>query len=159
MARDAAPELRAVERHGGKRSSLVQILHETQREYRYLPEEALRNIAERMQIPLTDIYGVVTFFKAFSLEPKGKHDITLCMGTACHVRNAESILGEARRTLGIDAGETSEDGLFSLETVNCVGACAIGPIMVVDGVYHGQMTATKTKRLLKKLAREEGCER
>ena len=159
MAHESAPELQAVEKYGGKRSSLVQILHETQREYRYLPERALRNIAARMDIPLTDIYGVVTFFKAFSLQPKGRHTVTLCMGTACHVRNAEAILGEAKRTLGIAAGETTEDMLFSLETVNCLGACAIGPILVVDGAYHGQMTAVKTKSLLKKLAGEGGCGR
>lgn len=159
MAHEPAPELKAVEKYGCRRSSLIQILHETQREYRYLPEHALRNISAAMDISLTDIYGVATFFKAFSLEPKGKHTITLCMGTACHVRNSDGLLSEVSRFLGIGAGETTEDMLFTLETVNCLGACAIGPILVVDGVYHGQMTLAKTKSLLNRLAKEEGFER
>lgn len=159
MARKKAPELKAVEKYGGKRSCLIQILHETQKEYRYLPEPALRNISEAMDIPLTDIYGVATFFKAFSLEPKGKHMVTCCMGTACHVRNSSGLLDEARRFLGIDAGETTKDLLFSLETVNCLGACAIGPIVVVDGTYYGQMTPSKMEKLLKDLAKKEGVKK
>lgn len=158
MAKKRTPELEAVERHGGKRSSLIQILHETQREYRYLPEPALRNISEAMGVPLTDIYGVATFFKAFSLEPKGKHVITCCMGTACHVRNSPGVLDELRRTLGIEPGETTEDMMFTLETVNCLGACALGPVVVVDGKYHGEVTPAKVKKILKEVAREEGGE-
>lgn len=157
MARKKAPELQAVERYGGRRSCLIQILHDTQREYRYLPEPALRNISEALGIPLTDIYGVATFFKAFSLEPKGKHVVTCCMGTACHVRNSPGVLDELRRTLGIEPGETTEDMLFSLETVNCLGACALGPVVVIDGKYYGEVTPAKVKKILKEV--EKGKER
>lgn len=158
MVKKRTPELEAVKKYGGKRSCLIQILHEVQREYRYLPEPALRNISEAMDIPLTDIYGVATFFKAFSLEPKGKHVITCCMGTACHVRNSPGVLDELRRTLGIEPSETTEDMMFTLETVNCLGACALGPVVVVDGKYHGEVTPAKVKKILKEVAREEGGE-
>lgn len=147
--------MKAVEKYGAKRSSLIQILHETQREYRYLPEQALRNISSLMDIPLTDIYGVATFFKAFSLEPKGKHTVVCCMGTACHVRNSPGVLDELKRILGIEPGGTTEDMLFSLETVNCLGACALGPVVVIDGKYHGEMTPSRVKKLLKQVVEEE----
>lgn len=158
MAKELAPEQKAVEKYGGKRSCLIQILHETQREYRYLPEQALRNISALTGIPLTDIYGVATFFKAFSLEPKGKHMITCCMGTACHVRNSQGVLDELRRTLKIEPGGTTPDMLFSLETVNCLGACALGPVVVIDGKYHGEMTPAKVKKVLKETAEKGGDE-
>ncbi len=155
IAIDAAIE-RAFEKYGNERSSLIPVLHEIQNEYRYLPEEALRTISEEMNISLVDVYGVATFFRAFSLKPKGKHSIVLCMGTACHVRNSRGLLDEARRFLGIEPGETTEDMMFTLETVNCLGACALGPVAVIDGEYHGQMTPAKMERLLKKMAKEEG---
>ena len=117
---------------------------------------ALRNVAAMLDISLVDVYGVATYFRSFSLEPKGKHVVTCCLGTACHVRNAGGVLGEAKRHLGIEAGETTEDMLFSLETVNCLGACAMGPIVVVDGDYHAEMTPAKVKKVLKKVADEEG---
>ncbi len=156
MEEDVRPEVQVMERYGYERSYLISILHEVQKEYQYLPEQALRNVAAGMGISLVDIYGVATFFKAFSLKPKGKHSIVLCMGTACHVRNSRGLLEEARRFLGIEPGDTTDDLLFSLDTVNCLGACALGPIAVIDGEYHGQMTPAKMERLLKKLAKEEG---
>jgi NADH-quinone oxidoreductase subunit E len=156
MTDDISPEVSVVEKYGRERSYLIQILHEVQREYSYLPEEVLRNIATMMDVSLVDVYGVATFFKAFSLEPKGKHLVTCCMGTACHVRNSTGVLEEAKRFLGIDPGETTEDMLFSLETVNCLGACAMGPIVVVDNKYHGEMTPAKVKKVLKDVEKEEG---
>jgi NADH-quinone oxidoreductase subunit E len=156
MKKELSPEVIAVEKHGAERSHLIRILHEVQREYNYLPEKALRNIAAMMDISLVDVYGVATFFRSFSLEPKGKHMVTCCMGTACHVRNSGGVLDEAKRYLGIEPGETTEDMLFSLETVNCLGACALGPVVVVDGKYYGEMTPAKVKKVLKKVADEEG---
>ncbi len=151
-----APELAAVEKYGGRRSCLIQILHETQREYHYLPEKALRNISKAMGIPMTDLYGVATFFKAFSLEPKGKHTITCCMGTACHVRNSQGVLDELRRCLGIEPGQTTDDMMFSLETVNCVGACALGPVVIIDGEYLGEVTPARAKKIVQRLMEGEG---
>ncbi|MBN2028094.1 MAG: NADH-quinone oxidoreductase subunit NuoE [Actinobacteria bacterium] len=150
-----SPTLTAIRKHGISRSNLIPILHEIQKEYRYLPEDALRSVAEIMDIPLVDVYGVATFFTSFSLEPKGKHQVTMCMGTACHVRRSGSVLEEAKRFLGIEPGETTEDMLFTLETVNCLGACALGPIVVIDGKYHGQVTPAKVKELLQDVADAE----
>jgi len=155
MTKQTIPELRAVEKYGSDRSFLIPILHEVQEEYSYLPEHALRNVASAMDISLVDVYGVATFFTSFSLEPKGKHLVTLCMGTACHVRNSRGLVDEVSRFLGVSPGETTSDMLFSFETVNCLGACALGPIAVVDGKYHGQMTATKLAKVLKKVAKDK----
>jgi NADH-quinone oxidoreductase subunit E len=106
-------------------------------------------VAQELNIPLIQVYGVATFFKAFSLEPRGEHLVCVCLGTACHVRGAQSVLDETERHLGIEAGHNTEDMKYSLETVNCLGACALGPLMVIDGEYHGQMTTAKVKKVLK----------
>jgi NADH-quinone oxidoreductase subunit E len=156
MKSDQSPEIKAIEKHGSDRTYLIQILHEVQREYRYLPETALRNIAAMLDISLVDVYGVATYFRSFSLEPKGKHMVTCCMGTACHVRNSGGVLDEAKRVLGVNAGETTEDMLFSLETVNCLGACAMGPIVVIDDKYHGEMTPSKVKKVLRDVETKGG---
>jgi NADH-quinone oxidoreductase subunit E len=132
------------------RSQLISILQDIQAEYRYLPRAALVQVAEAMTIPMTQVYSVATFFRSFSLTPRGKHTINVCTGTACHVRGAMRILEEMERELGINKGKTTEDMKFTLETVNCVGACALGPITVVDGEYTGQMKPDKVKTLLKK---------
>jgi len=140
-----------VDKHGGKKSALIGILHEIQTLHNYLPEEALRKVSERLGISLPHVYSVATFFRAFSLTPKGKHAIAVCMGTACHVRGGKRIAEELERELGIKAGETTKDLEFTLETVNCLGACALGPVVAVDGNYYGHMTTSKVKPLLKKL--------
>ena len=119
------------------RSSLIGILQAVNEEYKYLPEEALRNVSRRLRVPLSDVYHVATFYNAFSLQPRGKHVIKICMGTACHVRGAPRILEEFARRLGVAPGETTEDREFTLQTVNCLGACALGPVVVVDGHYFG----------------------
>jgi len=131
--------------------SLLSILHNIQREWGYLPEEKLREIAVMLGMPLIDVCGVATFYKSFSLTPKGRHQIKVCLGTACHVRGANRILKEVERKLGIKSGETSEDGEFSLETVMCLGCCAIGPVVVVDDRYYGRMTTTKLESMLMQL--------
>ena len=139
-----------VDRYGGKHDSVIAILQDVQSEYHYLPEHALRAVAGQLGLPLIQICGVATFFKAFSLKPRGEHTVTICLGTACHVRGAPAVLDEVKRQLGIEPGNTTDDMRFTLETVNCLGACALGPIMVIDGKYHGQMSSRKAKRVLKK---------
>ncbi len=127
---------------------LVSILQDIQVEYNYLPGEALMQVSQGLEVPLSRVYSVATFFKAFSLTPRGRHLINVCLGTACHVRGAVRILEGIERELGIKPGETTENLRFSLETVNCVGACALGPIVIIDGEYSGQMKTDKVKPLL-----------
>jgi NADH-quinone oxidoreductase subunit E len=131
--------------------SLITALEEIQERYRYLPPEALILASECLGVPLSQAYAVATFYNAFSLKPKGKHCMNVCMGTACHVRGSPQILERLEDKLNIHSGETTRDHLFTLETVNCLGACALGPIIVTDGEYSGQMTIQKTDRLLKRL--------
>jgi len=135
-------------------SSLLTVLEEVQDRYRYLPRDALILISERLDIPLSQVYSVATFYNAFSLKPQGRHKFQVCTGTACHVRGALQVLDRLETQLGIDAGETSPDLEYTLETVNCVGACALGPVVVADGSYARHMTASKVDRLLKQLKRE-----
>lgn len=127
---------------------LVSILQDIQAEYNYLPQEALKQVSRGLDVPLSQVYSVATFFKALSLTPRGRHLINVCLGTACHVRGAVRILETIERDLDIKAGETTQDLKFTLETVNCVGACALGPIVIVDGEYHGQMKTEKVKTIL-----------
>ncbi|MFC1998410.1 NAD(P)H-dependent oxidoreductase subunit E [Chloroflexota bacterium] len=129
---------------------LVPILQDIQAEENYLPKEALIQVGLGMGISLSQVYSVATFFKAFSMKPRGRHLVNVCMGTACHVRGAERVLEKIERDTGIDAGDSTDDGRFSLETVNCVGACALGPIVVIDGDYVGQMRSDKVEKMLKK---------
>ena len=128
---------------------LISILQDIQAEYNYLPQKALIHVSKRLNLSLTQVYGVATFFKAFSLTPKGKHIINICMGTACHVRASEDVLRRVEQELGIKSGGTTDDMQFSLETVNCLGACALGPIMVVDGEYYGNINTTKVTNVLR----------
>lgn len=127
---------------------LISILQDTQTEYNYLPKEALIQVSQGLGVTLSQVYSVATFFKSFSLKPRGRHLISVCLGTACHVRGAVRILEKIERELGINRGETAEDLKYTLETVNCVGACALGPIVIVDGEYSGQMKTNKVKPLL-----------
>jgi NADH-quinone oxidoreductase subunit E len=135
--------------------TLIAALEEIQARYHYLPAEALILASERLGVPLSQAYSVATFYNAFSLKPKGKHCLNVCMGTACHVRGSPHILDRLESKLGIGAGNTTHDHLFTLETVNCLGACALGPIVVTDGEYSGQMTTQKVDQLLKTLMRAE----
>ena len=130
---------------------LIHMLHDTQKKFGYIPAHSISQISRELKISESEIFGVLTFYKAFALKPRGKHLITICMGTACHVRGAPMILDEFERKLGIKAGETTEDNLFTLETVNCVGACALGPIAIADGDYHGQMKTREVDEIIKKL--------
>ena len=134
--------------HQRDKGMLVAILQDIQAEYNYLPREALEEAGRGLCVPLSQIYSVATFFKALSLEPRGRHLINVCLGTACHVRGAVRVLEAMERELAIGSGETTKDLRFTLETVNCVGACALGPVVIVDGEYHGQMKTEKAKDIL-----------
>ncbi len=140
-----------IARYGSDKSFLVPVLQDVQKELNYLPEEALREVARQLEVPESRVFEVATFYKAFSLEPRGKHVVSLCLGTACHVRGAPLIEGHIERVLGVKSGETTKDLQFTFETVNCLGACALGPVVVADGEYHGQMTIAKTTAVLRGL--------
>ncbi|HPQ80129.1 MAG TPA: NAD(P)H-dependent oxidoreductase subunit E [bacterium] len=142
---------RICENYSGKPEQLIGILQDVQRECNYLPREALERVGDRMGIPLSRVYAVATFFKAFSLEPRGKNHICVCMGTACHVRGAPKVLSEIEREIGVKAGETDKDLKYTLETVNCVGACALGPVVVANGEYHGKLDTQKVKKMVESL--------
>jgi len=137
-----------VNKYHCRHDSLVAMLQDIQDEYRYLPGEAIKMVSDLVGLPLIQVYGVSTFFKAFSLEPRGKHTCTVCMGTACHIRGAPKVLDELSRKLGIQPKQTTKDQEFTLETVNCLGACALGPIVVMDKKYYGQMKPGKVAGLL-----------
>jgi len=136
----------------GKRSALISILHDIQQQYKYLPNGALEKIAQKLQMDLPNIYGVATFYKSFSLTPKGKHSITLCLGTACHVRGGPKLLREVTKLLNIEPGQTTNDKMFSLYAVNCLGVCAIGPVMLVNKKYYGEMNPVKARKIIEKLS-------
>src|SRR5512136_2929250 len=138
-----------IDKYPNDASSLIQVLLEIQREYRWLSKEALEKVSKRLNAPLNRIQNIVTFYKAFSLIPKGRHEINVCTGTACHVRGAPRVLNAIEDAIGIKAGETDQDLKFTLETVNCVGCCALGPVIVVDGEYHGNMAPAKSEEVLK----------
>src|SRR5665647_3121075 len=128
----AATTRQIVKKHGGDKSALIAVLQDIQEALNYLPKEALKTAAKAMNIPVSRVYEVATFYTAFSLKPRGENIVKICMGTACHVRGAAAIQDKLERTLGIKPGETTADKKFSLETVNCVGACALGPVVVIN---------------------------
>jgi NADH-quinone oxidoreductase subunit E len=136
-------------------ASLIAVLEDIQARYRYLPFESLVLASERLGVPLSQAYSVATFYHAFSLRPKGKHCLHVCMGTACHVRGSPQVLDRLQTKLGVKPGGTTRDRQYTLETVNCLGACALGPIVVTDGEYSGQMTPQKVDTLLKRIVQAE----
>jgi NADH-quinone oxidoreductase subunit E len=138
-----------VDKYGGEKRALTALLLDIQGEYNYLPREALQRVAERIKLPLLQVYQVASFYKAFSLEPRGKHLVTVCLGTACHVRGGPRLVDQVERLLKLTPGQTTKDRQFTLETVNCLGCCALGPIIVVDGKYYGKMAASGVEKVLK----------
>jgi NADH-quinone oxidoreductase subunit E len=135
-------------RHTTGREELIPILQETQRAFRYLPEPAIRSIAQFLNIPVSVVYGVSTFYARFRLAPRGKKTIRVCRGTACHVRGAGKVLAELEKVLGIKAGETTPDNEYTLETVACVGACALAPVIMIDNETFRKMTPRKVAEVL-----------
>jgi NADH-quinone oxidoreductase subunit E len=144
------------EKSKGQKRVLIQVLQDIQDRYHWLPAEALEHVAHTLGVPLAQVYGVATFYKSFSLEPRGRHVCTLCLGTACHVRGGQALLEHFERKLGITAGRTTPDGKFTLERVNCLGACALAPLAVVDGHYYGRMSEAKADSVLAEIEREDG---
>jgi NADH-quinone oxidoreductase subunit E len=143
-----------IKKYGSDKSFIVPILQDVQREFNYLPKDALCAVSSQLSVPISRVYEVVTFYKAFSLKPKGRYQLTLCMGTACHVRGADLIARNVEDILGIREGDTTPDLEYSFETVGCLGACALGPILVVNGEYHGHMNIAKSTKILKKLGKK-----
>jgi NADH-quinone oxidoreductase subunit E len=129
-------------------TALIMILQEIQREFLHLPEQAMEQVSRRMDLSLSQVFGVATFYKAFSLEPRGRHHVCVCTGTACHVRNSQSILEKLERDLSVSRGQTSADGEVTLETVNCVGACALGPVVLLDGKHYGHLTVGDVEKVV-----------
>ena len=129
---------------------LVAILQQVQSVFNYLPEEAMHKVADQLNLPVSHIYAVATFYKAFSLTPRGDHQVHICTGTACHVRGAPMILGQLQRDLGIGEGETTDDLKFSLDTVRCVGCCSLAPVVRIDEETYGKVTQRQTSKILKK---------
>jgi NADH-quinone oxidoreductase subunit E len=140
--------LRVIAKYKGQRRALIPILQDIQDHFRWLSPEILDEVARDLDIPLAHVYSVATFYKSFSMAPRGRHLCTVCMGTACHVRGAATVLEHFERKLGILPGETSSDGEYTLERVNCLGACALAPLAIVDGRYYGRMTEAKADAAL-----------
>lgn len=138
-----------IESYKDKKELLISLLQDIQAECNYLPKEVLVDVSETLDIPLSQVFSVVTFFKAFSLKPRGRHLITICVGTACHVRASQRLVDKLERDYDLRPSSTTEDFRFTLETVNCLGCCALGPVVVVDGKYESQINADKLDRVLK----------
>lgn len=130
------------------KGELINVLHKTQGKIGYLPPEVQMIIAEELKIPVAKVYGVVTFYSFFTMTPKGKHPISICLGTACYVRGADNIVSEFSRLLGIKVGETTPDGLFSLDCLRCVGACGLAPVVLVGEKVYGRVTTDQVKHII-----------
>ena len=141
-----------LQKHRGKEGALIPILQETQELYGYLSEEVLNHLGKRLHIPTSRIFGVVTFYAQFYLTPRGRHTVRVCRGTACHVRGGKNIRKAVRQFLGIEENETTPDSKFTFETVACLGACALSPVLLVDKNYYGKLTPAKVEKVLKQYA-------
>ena len=136
------------EQFNNDKENLIMILQEIQRRYNYLPRPALTYLSEKMDVPLSQIYGVGTFYSTFSLEPRGKNIISICLGTACHVRGADRVHEIIEKNLGISAGQTTRDMQFTLESVRCIGCCSLGPVVKINEDIHGRVTPDKVKKII-----------
>ena len=139
-----------IDSYTDKKEQLISLLQDIQAEFNYVPQDVLIRVSQKLDIPLSQIFSVATFFRAFSLKPRGRHVGTVCLGTACHVRGGQRLVDKVERDYRIKPGETTEDMKFTLETVNCLGCCALGPVVVVDGKYSSQMNLDKLDRVLAK---------
>ena len=134
---------------------LIEVLQDMQAQFQYLPEDGLHIVAERLGVPLIEVFQIATFYKAFSLTPRGRHLLTICMGTACHVRGAPRLLDTAAGQLNVSPGETTADRVFTLERVNCLGCCALGPVAVLDGVYRDHITPGTLHKLINAVRKKD----
>jgi len=140
-----------IEKYKGKKGNLIPLLQGTQDIYGYLPYDAFIKLSEETGIPLNEMYGVATFYTQFRLNPVGKHIIKVCHGTACHVQDADTITDALQDTLKVEDGETTEDGLFTLESVACLGCCSLAPVMMIDGNTYGKLTGKRAEKIVKEL--------
>lgn len=152
ISQDKMEQLLAIcEEHGNRPGELINILHKAQHLFGYLPAEVQRIVAKQLGIPVSKVYGVVTFYSFFSMTPKGEHPISVCMGTACYVRGAEKVLDEFRRLLKINVGETTPDGKYSLSSLRCVGACGLAPVVLIGEKVFGRVVPGDVEKILKEL--------
>lgn len=145
---------RIIDQYNGDEQHLLAVLQDIQGAFNFLPRPALEQVSRKMNVSMSRISYMATFFSSFSLKERGKHICTVCLGTACHVRGAPRLVEELERVLEVKAGETTRDKQFTVETVNCVGACALGPLVIVDGEYHGNITANKVDRMIRKIRKQ-----
>jgi NADH-quinone oxidoreductase subunit E len=138
-----------IDKYADEEGVLIQLLLDVQRELNWVPKEVVQRISDRLQVPLSQIYRVASFYKSMSLKPRGRHLVNVCLGTACQVRGGPRLMDRIKDVLGINPGETTKDMKFTLERVNCLGCCALGPVMVVDGEYHGKIMPAKAEEILK----------
>jgi NADH-quinone oxidoreductase subunit E len=152
MATQVATQLdkvdQIIDRYAGEEGVLIQVLLDVQREFNWIPKDAIKCVSERLQVPMSQIYRVASFYKAMSLTPIGRHLVQVCLGTACHVRGGPKVLDKTEQILDIKPGETTKDMKFTLQRVNCLGCCALGPVMVVDGEYHGKLPVANVEEIL-----------
>jgi NADH-quinone oxidoreductase subunit E len=144
-----------IEHYPGRPDSLILLLQDIQAAFSYISPQAMHLVGDHTGVPLSQVYAAATFYHSFSLEPKGEHEIKVCLGTACHLKGASRLVGELERRLGVSSGGTTEDRMFSLETVNCLGACALAPMMVVDDKYQPSVTTKKLNKVLSKLQQDK----
>ena len=147
MVQELAEVDKIIAKYGGEKSAIIQVLLDIQREHRWLSKGVLKEVSQKLEVPLSQIYHLATFYKAFGLIPKGRHSVLVCLGTACQVRGAPRLLDKVIETLKIRPSETSADMRFSLDTVNCLGCCALGPVLVVDGEYHGKPSTKEIQEI------------
>ncbi len=156
--REIAEFKRDLERIKDGRGMLMHALHLAQNRFGYVPSDVQQIIADTLKVPLSTVYGVITFYSRFTLVPKGRCDLSICMGTACYIQGAEELLKETEEALGIKNGETSPDGNFSLSSTRCVGACSLAPVVIVNGEVHGRMTVQSMRKLLAELKKQYGSQ-
>lgn len=157
MDKSGSEKLNAIlSRYDRNPTLVLSMLQDIQEIHNYIPKDWIEALAQELKVSLTDLYRIATFFKALSLEPRGKYICTVCVGTTCHVRGAPKLIDKIERDFSIKSGETTEDMLLTLESVGCVGACALGPLIVLDGKYHGHMTTESLGKVLKKMTKDKG---
>lgn len=139
-----------IESYINKKEQLISLLQDVQAEFNYIPQDVIIRISQKLEIPLSQVFSVATFFQAFTLKPRGRHTITVCLGTTCHIKGGQRLVYKMERDYALKPGETTEDMRFSLETANCLGCCALGPVVVIDGKYESKVTPDKLDKILKK---------
>ncbi len=139
-----------LQKYKKEKSNLIQILNDVQETYGYIPKKAQTNISEYLNIPMAEVYGVITFYSRFTLKPKGKYNIAVCLGTACFVKGSEKVLDKVKEILKIDVGQTTEDGLFSIESTRCIGACGLAPVFTVNSEVYGKATPEMVEEVIEK---------